>query len=502
MDGFMKIKLPASAKNWLSIAGVTIAIISVLMIFFFWVLTLTSRSGGTYLGLVSYIILPGILVFGLILIPIGMMREHKRLRSHAEQWPQIDLNVRTHRNAFFIFITGTLAFVFLTGVGSYEAFHFSESVAFCGTMCHSVMHPEYTAYQHSSHARVACVECHVGEGADWYVKSKLSGLYQIYSVTFNKYPTPIPTPVHNLRPARETCERCHWPQKFYTYQQKHNVHYLPDEENTKWNINLTLKLGASHSAKGLTEGIHWHINPDVKVEYLATDWERQEIPWVRYTNLKTGEQRVFTDDENPPDSTLLASGVVRTMDCMDCHNRPSHDYKPPAFFVNNLLAADSISSELPEIKSLAMELCEPEYATMDSAMQAIEDGITKFYNENYSDIAEQNPDMIKQAIKGLQNAYSQNIFPEMKVRWSAYPNNIGHVEFNGCFRCHNGNHQTGDEQVITRECTVCHTINAQGPDDDMELAAFGESLEFRHPEDIDEAWKESLCTECHTGVNP
>jgi len=498
----MQIKLPKSAKNWLSITGVTISIISLLMIVFIWFLIQASRGGGSYLGLISYIILPGILLIGLLFIPIGMIREHKRLKSKKEQWPSIDLNIKTHRNAFFIFIVGTLIFIFMSSIGSYEAFHFTESVQFCGQLCHTVMKPEYTAYQHSAHARVACVECHVGSGANWYVRSKISGLYQVYSVIFHKYPKPIPTPVENLRPARETCERCHWPQKFYTYNQKNEVHFLPDEQNTQWNIDLTLKLGARHSSLGLSEGIHWHINPDVRVEYIAADTARQEIPWVRYVNVKTGKQQTYVDVENPPDSTLLATAEKRVMDCMDCHNRPSHDYQPPSFFINSLMITDSIPKALPEIKSVAIDLCEPEYGTTDSAMQAIAKGIKSFYEENYPEVARQKQELVQRAIRGLQRAYRQNIFPEMKVRWSVHPNNIGHLEFKGCFRCHNGNHKSAQGKVIERKCTLCHLINAQGPPEQMAVAIFGQSLEFKHPVDIDEAWKESLCTDCHTGLNP
>jgi hypothetical protein len=308
--------------------------------------------------------------------------------------------------------------------------------------------------------------------------------------------------VKNLRPARETCERCHWPQKFYTYHQKNEIHFLPDEKNTQWNIDLTLKLGARHSSLGLSEGIHWHINPDVRVEYIAADSSRQDIPWVRYTNLKTGEQQTFVDEEDPPDSTLIATGEKRIMDCMDCHNRPSHDYRPPSFFVNSQIITDSIPKALPEIKSLSMELCEPEYGTTDSAMKAIARSIESFYNGNYPEVAEHDSVLIQRAIHGLQSAYKQNIFPEMKVRWSVHPNNIGHLEFNGCFRCHNGNHISDSGKVIPRKCTVCHLINAQGLKGNMEFASFGQSLEFKHPVDIDEAWKETLCTECHTGLNP
>ncbi len=498
----MQIKLPDSVKNWLSIAGVTLSLISLLLILFFWLLMQAQPGSGAYLGLIGYIIIPAFFVLGLLLIPIGMIRTLQKDNTESARWPFIDLNINTHRTAFFIFITGTLIFIFLTTVGSYEAFHYTESVEFCGTLCHTVMEPEYTAYQYSAHARVACVECHVGNGANWYVRSKLSGLYQIYAVLANRYPTPIPTPIENLRPARETCEQCHWPQKFYTYNQRKEVHFLPDEKNTRWDIHLTLKIGASHSSEGLSEGIHWHINPDIRIEYIALDSMRQELPWVRFTNLKTGITKTFRDRFNQPASNLPATVPKRTMDCIDCHNRPSHNYLDPSTFVNNQLIANAIPKNLPEIKSLALELCEPEYETQDSALYAIADGIKTYYRNNYPELFEKKQLLIQKAIQGLQTIYKQNIFPEMNVRWNVHPNNIGHMNSKGCFRCHNSNLVNENQETISHQCTLCHLINAQGTTDKMEVASFGKSLNFKHPVDIEEEWKESLCSECHTGLNP
>ncbi len=503
----MKLKLPHSAQNWLSLTGAMIALISLFMIGFLFIISILFEQGGSYLGLVIYILLPSVLVLGLLLIPIGMLktlrREKKSGKRKRDEWPRIDLNDVRHRNAFFIFTWGTVIFLLLSAVGSYEAFNYTESVEFCGTTCHKVMTPEYTAYQHSSHARVACVECHVGEGAGWYVRSKLSGLYQVYAVIAHIYPKPIPTPIHNLRPARETCERCHWPQKFYAHTLRHERHYLSDEENTQWDIQLKMKIGAEQSALGLTEGIHWHINPDVKVEYISADEQRLNMPWVRMTNLKTGEVKTFIDTENPPEEGFLPDSVeLRVMDCMDCHNRPSHNYKPPAFFVDEAITAGLIPGTLPEIKDLAMEICDNDYSSMDSAMVVIDSTIREFYRDSYPEIMEEDSALVHKAIAGLQAVFSRNIFPDMKVKWSEYPNHIGHVEFDGCFRCHNDRHETESGEVISKDCNLCHSIMAQGTPDEMEYSEFGRSLEFRHPEDIDEEWREELCTECHTGLNP
>ncbi len=504
----MKLKLPHSTQNWLSIIGATIALISFFMIVFLFVISSIFASTNSYLGLVIYIALPAVMIIGLLLIPLGMyIKSRKDRKAHEtgeqEGWPILNLNEPSQRNAFTIFIVGTSILLFASAIGSYEAFHFTESVEFCGKICHETMKPEFTAYSNSPHARVACVECHVGTGAGWYVKSKLSGLYQVYAVTLGTVPKPIETPITSLRPARETCEECHWPQKFYSRKIVTQKHYLADKRNTEWDITLIMKTGAQNSAFGLKEGIHWHINPNVKIEYKASDKKREVIPWVRYTNLETGKVSVYQSSDNDLTPGQLDSLETRVMDCMDCHNRPSHNYKPPAIFINDAMTSGRIPVELPEIKSAALEVVAEEYSSTDSAMTAISDHINKFYMNNYPLEYKSKKELIKKAIAGIQDAFSKNIFPEMKVRWDVYPNNIGHMEFIGCFRCHNDDHSTKNNKVIPKDCNLCHTISAQGPPDRMEVADVNSHLEFRHPgEEDDESWKEMLCVECHTGVNP
>jgi len=502
----MKLRLPRSMQNWITLIGATIAIIALFMIIFIFSISLFIVEGHTYLGLIIFILLPVVMVIGLLLIPIGMFIERKRRQSveseEGLEWPRVDLNEVRHRNAFFVFSLGTTLLLFLSAFGTYEAFHFTESVAFCGDICHKVMKPEMVAYQNSPHARVACVECHVGSGANWYIRSKASGLYQVYAILADVYPKPIPTPIKNLRPARETCEECHWPAKFYAHKLRLESYFLSDEENTPWNIALVMKIGSPHSALGLIEGIHWHINSDVRVEYIASDDTREEIPWVRYTNIKTKEVVVYQDKEYDFDEAEIDETLIRTMDCMDCHNRPSHDYKPPSLFINQAMVSGEIPPDLPGIKNIAVEVCDSDYETTQEAMETIEDEINNFYEEDYPEIYEEKQELISKAIKGIQNAFSENIFPEMKVRWTAYPNQIGHMEFNGCFRCHNDRHESEDGRVITKDCNLCHFINAQGSPGNINIAKVNEELEFIHPEDIDEEWKEELCTDCHEGLNP
>lgn len=494
-------KLPASYYNPISLMGSIIAGISLAIIIFFIIAMMFFGVGGSYLGLFVYIVLPVFLVFGLILIPIGMVRRSKRFKREGDEslkkGIKLDLNNRRHWNAVAIFLVGTFLFLLLTGVGSYEAFHYTESVEFCGKLCHNVMEPEFTAYHNSAHSRVTCVECHVGPGADWFVRSKLSGLYQVYAVLLNKYPKPIPTPVKNLRPARETCERCHWPQKFYPYRLENEVHYLADSANTQWNIQLKMKLGSEHSSKGLMEGIHWHINPDVKIEYIASSEDREYLPWVRFVNIVTGDSTFYNDIYETLDQAAIDTLEVREMDCMDCHNRPSHDYLPPQEFTDLMISSGKIPQALPEIKSLAMEVLNAQYNDRDTARQIIESRIDDFYETGYPQFAMNHPDMIQQAKAGIMDGFSRNIFPEMGASWDVYPKYIGHVIYNGCFRCHNGNHESADGRIIQRDCNLCHTIMGQGTLDNYQSTGINDTLEFKHPVDIGESWKEYACTECH-----
>ncbi|MBX3009609.1 MAG: NapC/NirT family cytochrome c [Melioribacteraceae bacterium] len=503
----MKLKFPHSSQNWISLIGATIALISFFMIVFLFVVDTFFEKGNTYLGLIIFMVLPAVLLFGLILIPIGMYRKIRREKrgivTEKPGWPVVDLNNIRTRGGFIIFSVGTSIFLLATAVGSYEAFHYTESVEFCGELCHEVMKPEFVAYQNSSHSRVACVSCHVGDGVGWYVKSKMSGLYQVYAVAMNNFPRPIPTPIANLRPARETCEECHWPEKFYFRKLRIQKHYLSDENNSEWDINLTMKIGSELSALGLQEGIHWHINPDIKIEYKASDNQRKNIPWVKYTNLKTGKETIYLEEGIKLSAQELENLETRTMDCMDCHTRPSHNYQPPAFFINNAITAGKIPKELKQIKFAAMEIMRNDFPTSDSAMKGISRMINDFYKDNYPEIYANQQNLIKKAVVGIQAEYSKNIFPEMKVKWSHYQNNIGHLEFNGCFRCHNDSHSSKSGVKISKDCNLCHTINAQGYTDKLEISNINSSLEFKHPgNSVTDEWKTMLCVECHTGLNP
>ena len=493
--------------NWLSTAGALIAVLSGLLMLLILGISITGAGENPYLGIFLYMVLPPFLLIGLLLIPIGMFRQWRRWKREGEEtypkWPYIDLNKRSHRNITIIFFFGTILFLTMSAVGSYEAYHYTESVNFCGRVCHSVMKPEYTAYQNSPHARVACVACHVGPGAGWYAKSKLSGAYQVYAVTFDKYPQPIPTPIKNLRPAQETCEQCHWPDRFFGAQQMQFNHYMYDSANTHWPINMLIKTGGGDPRTGQTAGIHWHMNIGVLVEYIPRDEQRLDIPWIKITDRLTGRVTIYQNVEKPLTEEELNSAKPRRMDCMDCHNRPSHIYNSPDHAVDDAILTGRIDYTIPYVKKIAVEAMAKEYPTEDSAKEGIANYITAYYWTEMPELYEARRATIDAAIEATQYVFSQNIFPEMKVRWTEYYNNIGHFIYPGCMRCHDGNHKSSDGLIITRECRTCHTILSQGSGERTQMATTQDGLDFVHPdESVGEAWKETGCYECHTGIQP
>jgi hypothetical protein len=497
----MKLRLPDSYHNMISYIGTVVSLVSLAMFIFLYVLSSISTLEKAYEGLVIFMVIPVFIIIGLVLIPGGMIikvRKQRRAAKKGISLGVLDLNSPKNRNAAILFLSGTLLFLFLSALGSYKAYHFTESVLFCGTLCHSVMNPEYTAYQTSPHARVSCAECHVGPGASWYVKSKLSGLYQVYATIANIYPHPIPAPIKSLRPARETCEECHWPQKVYGKQQRLEIYYLPDKDNSRWDIELLMNTGSGNPAFGFETGIHWHINKDIQIEYIHTDEERLKIARVILTDKRTDERVVFDTTDGEVSEDDLNKYPPRIMDCIDCHNRPSHIYRDPLKFINIAMAGGKIDATLPYIKKVAVEACLDSFPNMAEALSGIDQKVRQYYSDNYPDILEKQRERIDRSIAGIQEAFSQNIFPLMDVRWEAYPDHIGHLNTYGCFRCHDDQHQSESGRTITRDCSLCHIIYGQGPHDSMTYAESDKSLEFKHPEDIGEAWKETLCAECHS----
>ncbi|HEX7345066.1 MAG TPA: NapC/NirT family cytochrome c [bacterium] len=488
------------------LGGMLAAIMIVIFLLMLFISTLTGAEN-PYFGLVTFIVIPPFIILGLLLIPIGVWWERRRRirtgRATEAIFPVIDLNIRKNRIYLTIFNVSVFSLLLLAAVGAYNAYHYTETTSFCGTLCHEVMNPEFTAYERSPHARVGCVDCHVGSGASFYVKSKLSGLYQVYAALANVYPKPIPTPIKNLRPAQETCEQCHWPAAFYGEKQTLRNHYLYDKHSTPWSVNMLIKIGGGSPGTAQTTGIHWHMNIANQVEIIARDRAQQDIPWIRMSNFKTGIISEYQDVSNPLTQAELDSLPKRRMDCMDCHNRPTHIFRSPNYSVNLALDTQRLDDKLPSIKEYGVKVLTSPYKTTAEAMTGISQQMWALYDEKNFPDTTIFPASVEQAIKTLQEIYSTNFFPEMGVKWDVYTDDIGHINSRGCHRCHDGNHKTSDGKAITRECNACHLILSQGRPDSLEIATnLVTGLEFRHPVDIGDAWKETGCFECHTGAQP
>ncbi|MCL4538531.1 MAG: NapC/NirT family cytochrome c [Bacteroidetes bacterium] len=495
-----KRKLPDLFYNPISMVGAAVALVTFITILVLMVIDTLWGSLPAYYGLVTYILLPSVLILGVITVPVGALIERKHWREAAKAGipplPRIDLNDGRQRRAFFLFSTGALLLMIFSAIGGYKAFEFTESPTFCGTVCHRVMNPEYTTYQHSPHARIACVECHVGPGASWYVKSKLAGAYQVYAVLFNKYPRPIPAPIKNLRPARETCEQCHWPQAFVGERRVTKAFFLEDSANTRWDIDMLIRIGKSTSGEPYRPAVHWHV--DHTVQFLATDSTSQNIPWVRVVDAN-GKTETFTTSDNPftPDSVKQLN--VKTMDCMDCHNRPTHIIKTPGDAINDAMATGAIDTTIPWIKQTAVNALTPRYTNTKDALDSIAIAINSFYKDKYPTFAAEKGADIKQAIASVQGIYRDNFFPYMHVDWRAYADDIGHTNSLGCFRCHDGSHKSADGQVIPHSCNTCHIILGQGEKPETNVSLGG--IDFQHPPaGIGDSWKDGLCTDCHDGT--
>lgn len=451
-----------------------------------------------YLGVLTYLVLPVAFVAGVagIVAGMGVEARRRRRRGAAVVLPVIDLNALPARRRFVQFWFASFGFVVVLSLTAYGGYQYTESVPFCGETCHTVMEPTYTAYQRSAHARVPCTECHIGPGADWWVRSKLSGVYQVYAYARNLYRRPIPVPIESLRPARETCETCHWPAKFYDSVLRRRRYFSTDPSNSAWEVHLEIPVGGGQGpfASG---GVHWHVLPENQVYYVAADPARQEIPWVKAVR-PDGSEVVFQHEDRPPEPEAVAAAKVRRMDCIDCHNQPSHMFKPPARALDEALAFGAISPGLPEIKSLGAQVLTASYPSREAAEQAIRARVTEFYRTEYPQVARENPAAVEGAVRALVEIYRTNVFPEMKTDWRAYPDNRGHLFSPGCFRCHDGRHVSADGQAIPSDCNTCHRIVAQGPPGQLSTDPAG--MSFVHPMDASELTTPQACWECHDGT--
>lgn len=464
-------------RNPITLIGVVLTTTSAITMVLYWIFEIVLGGGLSrypYSGIIFLLALPAAFIFGLILIPIGGLLRRRRLRRRGElpsTYPQVNASDPIFLRTLILIAIATFVNVIIFTTAAYMGTQYMDSVQFCGTTCHTVMQPEYTAYLNSPHSRVACVQCHIGPGASWFVRSKVSGVKQVFAVAFHDYPRPIPVPVEHLRPARATCEQCHWPQRFLGDPLLVITNYADDKNNTSSTTVLVMKVGGQ-SAHGMV-GIHGHhLDPGVQISYIAIDKDRQVIPQVTYRD-PSGKITVFNSTSIKTTPEQLAQGEHRVMDCMDCHNRPTHTFQLPGDAMDQAMSESYISPDLPYVKKEGMKVLQEKYPSRTVARGSIAAQLQSFYQKNYPEIVASQKAKLDQAIRSIQAIYLRNVFPKMDVTWGTYPDNLGHMNWPGCFRCHDGSHLSADGKTIPNDCTVCHDLVAVGEHNPKVLQELG-----------------------------
>jgi len=441
-------------RHPLGFIGVNLATLSGILLAVLLLSSLLGVEANPYIGAVAYLVLPALFIVGLILIPIGTWRYRKR-QAVGPLFPVYDFNTPKLRNRLVLIGVLTSLNLTILAAASYKGIEHLDSVEFCGGTCHPVMKPELMAYEASPHSRVRCVDCHIGPGASWFVQSKLSGTRQVFKQILGTWPRPVETPVHNLRPSRDTCEQCHWPEKFHGDRVRVKTHYQTDSTNTALKTVLLLKVGGGHREVTEERGIHWHVRNKV---YYRSDEKRVYIPWVRVERLDGTSTEYVMGDGELPDS--IAERPVRLMDCVDCHNRPTHIYRLPDRALDEAMERGQLPADLPYLRREAMAAITSEYPDEETAHSEIRSRLTDFYAGSFPNLMAARNDDLDDAIDAILEIWSRNVHPEMNVTWGTYPDHIGHEDFPGCFRCHDEEHEAEDGSVISQDCSTCHSLLA------------------------------------------
>jgi len=440
-------------NNWLSLLGAAITTASAVVLIGFWVVSVFGHGGSSnpYVGIILFLILPAVFIAGLLTILIGIIVKRSFLTATDQVpsfFPEISLRDPIFRRAFdFVAIATFINFV-IVGTASYRGVAYMDTVSFCGASCH-VMKPEFSAYHVSSHAGVACTDCHVTPGIGGYVHAKLNGTNQLFMVLTNSYPRPIMAQ-NKVPAARATCLRCHNPTQFVGDKLSIQTSYGDDKMNSQSSSVTVMHVGGQDSFSRLS-GIHGaHTG---KIEYVATDTTNQIIPWVRKTNADGSVTEFVSAGVKVP-----VTDQKRLMDCIDCHNRAAHSFDTPEDALNKKMAQGSPSVSLPFAHKEGLALIKASYQSGEIAEARIKSELITFYRSQYPAVWNTQRPQIDQAAKTLAEIYSTNVFPSMNVKWGTHPNNIGHNNSPGCFRCHDGNHSSKSGATITNDCSACHNL--------------------------------------------
>jgi hypothetical protein len=436
----------------LAVLGVVVTTASAVVFVALAIAVLTGLLTNPYAGLVVFVALPALFVMGLLLIPVGVRLRRQAVRHDPNavvDWPVLDFRQASVRRTALAVTGLTAANVVIVLLAGYGGLHWMESPSFCGQVCHTPMHPQFTAWRSGPHGRVACVTCHIGDGPKAFVHAKLAGVRQLVEVAANSYPRPIPPGAEMPAGAQaQTCAGCHQSGRALDDRIRTIREYADDETNTETTTVLQLHVsGTSPSPRA----IHWHADPDTRIEYIATDQERQKIPYVKVTDAH-GQVREFIAPDTP--EQVVREGPRRTMDCVDCHNTVGHPVSTsPERAVDDAIAAELVSRRLPFVRRESVRLLKTSYPSQEAADRAIEEGLRRFYQSRGGPIDQT---VLVQSVAAVQEVYKHNVFPAMKVAFGSYPDNLGHVTSDGCFRCHDEAHMTKDGNTISADCDYCH----------------------------------------------
>lgn len=492
----------APPGNLPGVFGAALLVASLVTFLFLMLSELGTGQVSPYVGLLNYVLLPVLGALGAVLWWVGVRLRRRRgaLAADSPGEPsRFDFRkIRTQQH--LLLLTGGLAagLIFLMSLGGVRAVEYTESEVFCGEVCHTVMEPEYVAYRHDAHAQVACVDCHVGEGAGAFVRAKINGMHQVWSVATGGYPRPIPAPVQDIREPSDTCEQCHWPDRDLGTMPLSREYHLTEGFDRPWSLEMSVFVGGGASETGYGGGAHWHTRADQRVEYVALDRQRQQIALVRFTSTD-GATIEFRNRDLEFSEDDLASGETLETDCLTCHNRPAHRFPVPVVALNRELRLGRLDAQMPALRPSVLELMGAGYASQDEALRAIAEVLPVAVAEEDSGWAAAHPGEIERAVEVLQGLFARSRFPYMRADWQAYPDNLGHWFSDGCFRCHAGNMVSAEGDSVSSECSTCHLIRGQG--------RVGESwrydpagLDFVHPPDNEVMAGPVLCSECHDGV--
>ena len=450
----MRFVLALALSNRLSAAGVALTTASAVLFLILIGLELFGYVQNPYAGIVVFIMVPALFALGLLLIPLGIWIDRRRQPVATTEWPTLTLADANVRRTVVFVVVATMLNIAILSVASFGAVEYSESQAFCGQTCHAVMSPEFVAHQAGPHARVHCVTCHVGPSAGAFLRAKLNGSRQLALVMTGDHHRPIPTPIDNLPAAAVTCEQCHSSDRYVGDVTKVFYEHADDEANTPTKTTVRLKVGGPIGGTRGGRGIHWHMNRENVVEYVAMDEKREQIGYVR-TSTPDGQVReYFAEGVSAAD---VAARPRRRMDCFDCHNRPAHAFGTTAErAVDEAIGSGQIDAKIPFVRREAVRVLRAAYPSHEVASAQIERSMREAFNSRLPTGVEEAS--LRRAIEVTRALYTTNVFPSMNIGWGTYANQSGHTTSNGCFRCHDESHKTRDGLAIRQDCELCHVI--------------------------------------------